>query len=230
MKTSRNESLCLQDALNRRIFLSRAAGGIGLAALGNLYANSQSHAVASTSNAAIHGGLPSLPHRAAKAKRIIYLFQSGAPSQMELFDYKPTLEKYRGENLPDSVRNGQRLTGMSSGQAKFPVAPSVFSFSKMGKCGADWSELMPHTGKHVDDLAIIRSMYTEAINHDPAITFFQTGNQLPGRPSIGSWLAYGLGSENQDLPAYVVLTSKGTGRPDDQPLYDRLWGSGFLPT
>jgi hypothetical protein len=216
----------LQDAMNRRLFLARSASGLGLAALASMNgtpAQADKLSIAS-------GGLPELPHLAAKAKRVVYLFQSGAPSQMELFDYKPTLETFRGQDLPDSVRNGQRLTGMSSGQAKFPVAPSVFKFSKQGECGADWSELLPYLSQHVDEMAILRGMYTEAINHDPAITFLQTGNQLPGRPSIGSWLAYGLGSENQDLPAYVVLTSKGTGRPDDQPLYDRLWGSGFLPT
>ena len=218
--------LSLQDALNRRTFLSNSACGLGGAALSSLVANDLFGDQVTKAS----GGLVDLPHLAAKAKRVIYLFQSGAPSQMELFDYKPSLEKYRGQNLPDSIRQGQRLTGMSSGQATFPVAPSVFKFTKKGKCGADWSELMPYTGELVDEIAIVRSMYTEAINHDPAITFFQTGNQLPGRPSIGSWLAYGLGSENRDLPAYVVLTSKGTGRPDDQPLYDRLWGSGFLPT
>ena len=226
-----NQILGLQDAVNRRSFLSNSAGGIGLAALAGLATGNTTRVAKGEQPTRLPtGGLSELPHRVAKAKRVIYLFQSGAPSQMELFDYKPTLEKYRGEDLPDSIRNGQRLTGMSSGQAKFPVAPSIFKFSKKGKCGADWSELMPFTGELVDEFAIIRSMNTEAINHDPAITFFQTGNQLPGRPSIGSWLAYGLGSENQDLPAYVVLTSKGTGRTDDQPLYDRLWGSGFLPT
>ncbi len=218
--------LLVQDALNRRSFLSNTAGGLGLAALAGLAKGNATGNLAPRTT----GGLADLPHMVAKAKRVIYLFQSGAPSQMELFDYKPTLEKYRGQSLPDSIRQGQRLTGMSSGQATFPVAPSIFKFTKKGKCGADWSELMPHTGELVDEMAIVRSMNTEAINHDPAITFFQTGNQLPGRPSIGSWLAYGLGSENKDLPAYVVLTSKGTGRTDDQPLYDRLWGSGFLPT
>ena len=185
-----NQILGLQDALNRRLFLSNSVGGLGIAALANLaIGDAVGPAFGDQSTKSITGGLSDLPHMAAKAKRVIYLFQSGAPSQMELFDYKPTLEKYRGEDLPDSIRNGQRLTGMSSGQSKFPVAPSVFKFSKKGNCGADWSELMPFTGELVDELAIIRSMNTEAINHDPAITFFQTGNQLPGRPSIGSWLA-----------------------------------------
>ena len=169
-------------------------------------------------------------HHAAKAKRIIYLFQSGAPSQMDLFDWKPKLSDHRGENLPDSIRQGQRLTTMTSGQSKFPVAPTAFKFAQHGKSGMWFSEIMPNMSKLADDWCQIRSMHTEAINHDPAITFCQTGSQLAGRPSFGSWISYGLGSENKDLPAYVVLTSFGTGRPDDQPLYDRLWGAGFLPS
>lgn len=176
--------------------------------------------------AAASGGI----HHQAKAKRIIYLFQSGAPSQMDLFDPKPALDNRRGEDLPESIRQGQRLTTMTSGQSKFPVAPSMFKFSQHGKCGMWFSELMPHMSSLADDWCQIRSMHTEAINHDPAITFCQTGSQLAGRPSIGSWISYGLGSQNKDLPAYVVLTSFGTGRPDDQPLYDRLWGAGFLPS
>jgi len=176
--------------------------------------------------AAASGGI----HHQAKAKRIIYLFQSGAPSQMDLFDPKPALDNRRGEDLPESIRQGQRLTTMTSGQSKFPVSPSMFKFSQHGKCGMWFSELMPHMSSLADDWCQIRSMHTEAINHDPAITFCQTGSQLAGRPSIGSWISYGLGSQNKDLPAYVVLTSFGTGRPDDQPLYDRLWGSGFLPS
>jgi hypothetical protein len=149
---------------------------------------------------------------------------------MDLFDPKPQLEKHHGENLPDSIRKGQRLTTMTSGQAKFPVAPTIFKFAQRGKSGLWMSELLPHMATVADEFAMIRSMHTEAINHDPAITFCQTGNQLAGRPSIGSWISYGLGSENKDLPAYVVLTSFGTGRKADQPLYDRLWGSGFLPS
>jgi Protein of unknown function (DUF1501) len=176
------------------------------------------------------GGLPGLPHFKPRAKRVIYLFQSGAPSQMDLFDHKPNLNDLRGTELPDSIRKGQRLTGMTSRQESFPVAPSKFSFARHGKCGAWVSELLPHTAKVVDELCFIRSMHTEAINHDPAVTFFQTGGQLAGRPSIGSWLSYGLGSMNQDLPAFVAMVSQGSGNPNDQPLYDRLWGSGFLPT
>lgn len=217
--------LQLQDAFNRRTFLKRGAAGLGLAALTALFGEEGFAATPAGT-----GGLPGLPRIPAKAKRVIYLFQSGAPSQLELFDYKPLLEKNRGQELPASIRNGQRLTGMTSGQASFPVASSAFKFAQHGKGGTWFSELLPHTAKIADDLCVIRSMYTEAINHDPAITFFQTGSQLAGRPSIGSWLSYGLGSANRDLPAFVVLTSKGSGRRDDQPLYDRLWGSGFLPT
>src|SRR6202035_1787254 len=175
-------------------------------------------------------GLPDLPHFPPKAKRVIYLFQSGAPSQMELFDYKPKLSDYRGAELPDSIRMGQRLTGMTSTQSSFPVAPSLFHFAQHGSSGAWVSELLPHTARIADELCFIRSMHTEAINHDPAITFFQSGAQLAGRPSMGAWLAYGLGSENRDLPAFVVMISQGSGNPADQPLYDRLWGSGFLPS
>lgn len=170
------------------------------------------------------------PNYSPKAKRIIYLFQSGAPSQMDLFDPKPTMKARFGEDLPDSIRKGQRLTTMTSGQAKFPVAPSIFEFQQHGKSGMWMSELLPNMSKLADDFCMIRTMHTEAINHDPAITFAQTGSQLPGRPSIGSWISYGLGTENKDLPAYVVLTSFGSGRPDDQPLYDRLWSAGFLPS
>ncbi|MBS1710073.1 MAG: DUF1501 domain-containing protein, partial [Armatimonadetes bacterium] len=157
-------------------------------------------------------------------------FQSGAPSQMELYDPKPHLADKRAMELPDSIRMGQRLTGMTSGQKNFPVAPSVFKYNKYGQSGMELSELLPNLGGVADDICLVRSMFTEAINHDPAVTFVQSGFQIAGRPSIGSWLSYGLGTLNNDLPAYVVLTSVGTGRKDDQPLYDRLWGSGFLPT
>ena len=167
---------------------------------------------------------------APKAKRVIYLFQSGAPSQIELFDHKPGLAKMRGVELPDSVRKGQRLTGMTATQTSFPLVASQFEFKQRGQSGSWVSDLMPHVAKIADKLCFVKSMHTEAINHDPAVTFFQTGFQLAGRPSIGSWLSYGLGTENQDLPAFVVMISQGTGNVSDQPLYDRLWGSGFLPT
>ena len=171
-------------------------------------------------------GVVNPTHHAPKAKRVIYLFQAGGPSQLETWDYKPLLNKKQGEPLPDSVRQGQRLTGMSGNQAILPLAGSMFKFDQHGESGTWASELMPHMAKQVDRIAVINSMFTEAINHDPAITFLQTGNQLSGRPSIGSWLHYGLGSDNENLPTFVVLVTKGKG---GQPLYSRLWGSGFLP-
>ena len=174
-----------------------------------------------------NGGILGKPHFAPKAKRVIYLFQSGGPSQLDLFDPKPLLKQRNGEDLPDSVRGGQRLTGMSGGQENFPLAGSLFDFKKRGASGAWVSELMPHIAEITDDLCFIKSMHTEAINHDPAITFMQTGSQLPGRPSIGSWLNYGLGSDNENLPAFVVLVTKNKF---GQPLYSRLWGNGFLPS
>lgn len=183
-------------------------------------------------------GLPALAYllngqaaaEKARAKRVIYLFQSGGPSQLDLFDYKPALARLRAQELPESVRQGQRLTAMTATQTSFPLAPSIYQFAQHGKSGAWISELMPNLTKVADELTFIKTLHTEQINHDTAVTFFQTGFQLAGRPSIGAWLAYGLGSENQDLPAFVVMISQGSGNPADQPLYDRLWGSGFLPT
>ncbi len=211
-----------REAVTRRTFLRQSGGGIGMAALGGLLAKS------STVNASA-SMLAGLPHHAPKAKRIIYLFQSGAPSQMDLFDPKPEMAAMRGKDLPESIRKGQRLTTMTSGQKSFPIAPTIFKFGQHGQSGAWFSEVMPHMSGIADEWCIVRSMHTEAINHDPAITFMQTGSQLAGRPSFGAWTAYGLGSENSDLPSYVVLTSFGTGRKGDQPLYDRLWSAGFLP-
>jgi hypothetical protein len=211
--------------LTRRHFFGRAAAGIGTAALAGLLEEDLRAAGPATP-----AGLPGLPHFVPRAKRVIYLFQSGGPSQMELFDYKPRLRELAASELPDSVRMGQRLTGMTSGQTTFPVVPSRFGFRQHGKSGAWVSELMPHLARAADEICFIKSMHTEAINHDPAVTFFQTGFQLAGRPSIGAWLAYGLGSENQELPAFVVMISQGSGNPNDQPLADRQWGSGFLPT
>jgi hypothetical protein len=202
--------------LTRRQFLGGAAVP-GLAALANLLGTASA-------------GEPQVPHFAARAKRLIYLFQSGAPSQLDLFDHKPGLLGRAATDLPESVRQGQRLTAMTATQTRFPLAPSRFRFDRHGQSGAWVSELLPHTARVVDDLCFVKSLHTEAINHDPAITFCQTGAQLAGRPSLGAWLAYGLGSANRDLPDYVVLISQGSGNPTDQPLYDRLWGSGFLPT
>jgi hypothetical protein len=219
------DALHLVQQLNRRHFLRRSGFHLGAVALGTLLG--QDLARAKPAGAVALGGLPGLPHFPPKAKRVIYLHQSGAPSQMDLFDYKPALRAKRGIELPDSIRMGQRITTMTSGQKHLPVAPSIFKFSRHGKNNVWLSELLPHTGGVVDDLCIIKSMQTEAINHDPAITFFQTGSQIAGRPSMGAWVAYGLGSMNRDLPAFIVLVSRGK---TDQPLYDRLWGSGFLPT
>ena len=220
-----------QDALNRRVFLGGSAGGLGYATLASLMQPGVARAAAASAPPAGPAAtLAKFPNFPAKAKRVIYLFQSGAPSQMDLFDPKPGLEKRRGENLPESIRQGQRLTTMTSGQKSFPVAPSMFKFAQHGESGMWFSELIPNIARHADRWCMLRSMVTEQINHDPAITFFQTGHQLAGRPSIGAWASYGLGSDNADLPAYIVLTSFGSGRKDDQPLYDRLWGAGFLPT
>jgi hypothetical protein len=215
-------------ALSRRHFLVQGGSGLGAAALASLLAEEAPAAAPPPPEYA--GALPGLPHFRARAKRVIYLFQSGAPSQMDLFDPKPRLEELRGKELPDSIRKGQRLTGMTATQTSFPIAPSKFRFARHGKSGAWVSDLLPSTAKVVDRLCFVRSMYTEAINHDPAVTFFQTGAQLAGRPSIGSWLAYGLGNASRDLPAFVVMISRGSGNPIDQPLYDRLWGAGFLPS
>ncbi len=213
--------------ITRRHFFGRTATGVGTAALASLLGQDLSAAARGDSLERPFPGLPALPHFAPKAKRVIWLFQSGGPSQMDLFDYKPRLDRWRGEDLPDSIRKGQRLTGMTSTQDSFPVVNSVFKFKRHGQSGAWISEILPETAKVIDDLCIIKSMHTEAINHDPAITFIQTGAQIAGRPSIGAWLAYGLGSESRDLPAFVVMVTQGGG---GQPLYDRLWGSGFLPT
>lgn len=217
----------------RRSFLAQGSVGLGFAALASLLGTEKllGETVAGKEGEKVgEPGLPGLPHFPAKAKRVIYLVQSGAPSQLDLFDHKPDLEKYRGQDLPESIRMGQRLTGMTSGQKTFPIAPSMFKFAQHGKSGAWISELMPHLSKVADELCFIKSMHTEAINHDPAVTFLNTGAQLAGRPSFGAWVSYGLGSTNQDLPAFVTMISRGTGRPVDQPLYDRLWGSGFLPS
>ena len=217
--------------LTRRHFFGKTSVGIGGAALASLLNQDLFGGAANvpTADAAARGGLPGLPHFAPKAKRVIYLFQSGAPSQIDLYDHKPKLQDVRATELPDSIRKGQRLTGMTATQTSFPVAPSIFKFEQRGQSGAWISDLLPHTAKLADDLTFIKTLHTEAINHDPAVTFFQTGFQLAGRPSIGSWLSYGLGTLNKDLPSFVVMVSSGAGRTG-QPLYDRLWGSGFLPT
>ncbi len=216
------------NAITRRHFFGRAATGVGTAALMSLIAGRESAGASEhDADSAATGGLPGLPHFPARAKRVIYLFQSGGPSQMELFDYKPRLREFQGADLPESIRQGQRLTNMSSAQLNFPVVPSKFSFAQYGQSGAWVSELMPNTAKIADDLTFVKSTFTEAINHDPAVTFLQTGSQIAGRPSMGSWVVYGLGAETEQLPAFVVMISPGGGG-GGQPLYDRLWGAGFL--
>jgi Arylsulfatase A and related enzymes len=212
----------MERTTTRRQFFSQSLAGLGTAALSSLLSEDLRGQEESS-------GLPGLPHFPARAKRVIYLFQYGGPSQIDLFDPKPQLARMQGSELPGSVRMGQRLTTMTAAQSSFPVASSIFRFSQHGQSGAWLSELLPYTARVADDICFVRSLYTEQINHDPGITFFQTGFQLAGRPSIGSWIAYGLGTENKDLPAFIVMTSKG-GKLGDQPLADRLWGSGFLPT
>ncbi|KAA2244491.1 DUF1501 domain-containing protein [Chitinophaga agrisoli] len=221
----------LNKKWDRRTFLTQTSLGLGALAMGSLFGK---ELFGSTPKAAAGASgleadiLKALPHFAPKAKRVVYLFMSGGPSQFETFDYKPGLAKMMGQGLPDSVRQGQRLTGMSANQSILPIAPSAFKFAQYGKSQTWVSELLPHTAQVVDDLCIVKSLFSEQINHDPAITFFQTGNQLPGRPSIGSWISYGLGSDNKNLPTFIVLVSKNGQK--DQPLYARLWGNGFLPS
>jgi hypothetical protein len=215
------------QAVTRRHFFGRAGLGLGTAAIASLLPPGS---VRADDAPAPTGGLPGLPHFAGKAKRAIYLFMAGGPSQMDLLDYKPQMDELYDKDLPESIRQGQRLTTMTSGQSRFPVAPSKYKFQQYGKNGTWVSELLPHTAKMVDDIAIVKSVHTEAINHDPAITYICTGHQLPGRASLGSWLSYGLGTLNQNLPAFVVITATWTGRKEAQALYNRLWGSGFLPS
>src|SRR5207244_758729 len=227
--------------LTRRQLFGRAVTGVGIAALASLL---QREGLAQP---APQGPTPKHPEGtrrpmptasrgvhpldfASKAKNVVCLHMSGGPSHIDLFDYKPKLREHQGEELPASVRMGQRITGMTSGQKSFPCAAPIFDFKQHGKCGAWLSELLPHLGNVADEICIIRSMHTEAINHDPAITYIQTGAQQPGRPSIGAWLSYGLGTENQNLPAYIVLISLASNGANDQPLFGRLWGSGFLPS
>jgi hypothetical protein len=213
----------------RRTFFRNTGLAAGKIALGSLLFPELFRSIAHAQPRA-HPALPGLPHFAPKARRLIYLFMNGAPSQMDLWDYKPKLSELFDSDLPGSIRMGQRLTTMTSGQKRFPIAPSIYKFASHGKCGTMVSELLPHTAQVVDELAVIRSVYTEAINHDPAATFILTGNQIPGKPSIGSWLSYGLGSDAQDLPAFVVMTPRWSAKRDAQALYQRLWGAGFLPS
>ncbi|MBB3204410.1 hypothetical protein FHS27_000174 [Rhodopirellula rubra] len=227
-----SESRLLQT---RRHFFGRSATGVGMAALASMLGKESMAAPSSApedvSTIPAPNGLLQEYHHPPKAKRVIYLFQSGAPSQQELFDHKPALAANEGKELRDFVDMNQRVTGMTAGQSKFPLAGSRWKFDRFGEAGIEMcGELIPNMASLADDMCLIRSMHTEAINHDPAITFFQTGHQLAGRPSIGSWTHYGLGSMNENLPCFISMVSRGTGRPNCQPLYDRLWGSGFLPS
>lgn len=216
-----NELLEHSLSFNRRKFLSRMSIGLGSAALGSLLIPDLF-----SGNSSEDALMEGIPHFAPKAKRVIYLFQNGAPSQLETFDYKPMLNKMMGQNLPESIRNGQRLTGMTANQTNFPLVGSYFGFQQHGKSGAWVSELFPHIASIVDDICIIKTMHTEAINHDPALTFFQSGAQQGNRPSMGSWVSYGLGTENSNLPAFCVLLSRGKG--NGQGVYSKLWTNGFL--
>lgn len=213
-----NEILTQQT---RRAFLGKSTMGLGSVALGTLLNAGGQDRTDKDLSAGIQ-------HFAPKAKRVIYLFQSGGPSQMDLYDYKPHLNAKFGEEVPESIYPAERKTTMTSGQKSFPLAPSTFKFARHGESGTWLSDAMPHLAGMIDEVCVIKSMYTEAINHDPAAMLFQTGSVIPGRPSMGSWVSYGLGSENSDLPSFVALTSNGTGK-GGQPLYDRLWGAGFLP-
>ncbi len=206
------------QSLSRRSFLGRSGGGLGALALGSLLGD--------TARAA----RPELPHFKPTAKRVIYLFMSGGPSHIDLFDYKPTMEQRHGEELPSSVRGSQRVTGMTSGQEAFPVCGPIGKFAQHGKSGTWVSDFLPYTAGIADDMAVVRSMHTEAINHDPGITYINTGSQIPGKPSAGAWASYGLGSANRNMPSYIVLISQGNGKNPGQPIFSRLWGSGFLPS
>jgi hypothetical protein len=217
--------------LSRRHFFKSTGLAMGKIALAGmmlpemLKANPLSKAIGRA-----HPALAGLPNFVPKAKRLIYLFMNGGPSQIDLLDYKPGLGKIFDSDLPESIRNGQRLTTMTSGQARFPIAPSIYQFKQYGKSGMWFSELLSHTAEVADELAVVRTVFTEAINHDPAVTYIQTGNQIPGKPSLGSWLSYGLGSECDNLPSFVVMTPSWSAKRDAQALYQRLWGAGFLPT
>ena len=201
--------------INRRNFIKVAGASVMASQSGSLFANEKK---------------PTLPHFKAPAKSVIYLCQSGGPSHIDLFDYHPEMKKLHGTELPDKIRNGQRVTGMTAGQKSFKVCAPLKPFKQYGQSGTWMSDFLPYTAKIVDDISVLKSMHTEAINHDPGITFMNTGSQFPGHPSIGAWMSYGLGSENKDMPAYVVMLSQGTGKNPGQPIFSRLWGSGFLPS
>src|SRR2546421_1031637 len=235
VETEKPRATSLMDPLlEQQLLLSRrqffGSSGLRLGGLAMAMMAGQSFAVERPATSdRMHAGLPDLPHFAPKAKAIIYLHMNGGPAQLDLWDYKPKMGGFFDKDLPDSVRMNQRITTMTSGQARFPVAPSMFKFEQHGNCGRWVSELLPHTARCVDDLALVKTVHTNAINHDPACTFVMTGSEVPGKPSLGSWLAYGLGSENNDLPAFVVLTPTWSSGAAAQALFTRMWSSGFLP-
>lgn len=220
-------------ALSRRQFFGGSGlrlGALAMASLAGTATRGARSAWGAAGNQVVHPALPGLPHFAPHAKSVIYLHANGGPSQIDTWDYKPSLEEQFDKDLPDSIRSGQRITTMTSGQSRLPIAPSKFKFAQHGQCGRWVSELLPHTAGCVDDIALIKSVRTNAINHDPACTFVMTGSEVPGKASLGSWLAYGLGSESNDLPAFVVLTPSWSGQAAAQALFTRMWSSGFLPT
>ena len=221
----------LQSSINRRKLLGSAVGGVGLAALASLL---QRERLLGDDSQHPDGqgvpGLKGLPHFAAKAKRVVVLWQGGGPSHVDLFDDKQALRDKAGENVPDSIRGTTRLSTMSSGYAKWPCVPAIKPHKKYGDCGMQMSELLPHVGELADDICLVRSLHTEAVNHAPGVTFFLTGSQIPGRPSMGAWLSYGLGCETENLPTFVVMTSSDQGKTCGQLFFDYYWGSGFLPS
>ncbi len=218
------------ELMTRRHFFGRTGLSLGTAALSTLLAKNGRAELAAPDLSTATGGLPGLPHFPPKARRAIYLHMNGGPSQMDLFDYKPKMGAMFDKDLPDSIRKGQRLTTMTSGQSRFPIAPSKYKFAQHGASGTWISELLPWTARLADQFALVKTVWTEAINHDPAVTYICTGHQLPGRPSLGSWLSYGLGTMNQNLPDFVVMTASWTSKSAAQAIYNRLWGSGYLPT
>ena len=224
-----NPALEYHNLQTRRQFFQGAGLKVGGVALAQLLGQ-RAFGAKPSGGVGVHSALPGFPHFAPKAKNLIYLHMNGAPAQMDLFDYKPKMEEFFDQELPASVRNNQRITTMTSGQARFPVAPSKFAFERCGKSGILMSELVPHMKEIADDVTMIKSVYTDAINHDPACTFVMTGSEVPGKPSLGSWLSYGLGSESQDLPAFVVFTPTFPKASQAQALFTRMWSSGFLPS
>lgn len=224
-----NPAIEYHHHLNRRQFFEGAGLKVGGIALAGLMGGTKAPAATGTPQTA-HPPLPGFPHFAPRAKRLIYLHMNGAPSQIDLFDHKPQLAKYFDKELPDSIRNNQRITTMTSGQARFPCAPSMFAFSPCGQSGMLMSELVPHMQGIADEIAMIKTVHTEAINHDPACTFVMTGSEVPGKPSLGSWISYGLGSVSNELPAFVVFTPTFPKASQAQALFTRMWSSGFLPT